>query len=173
MKLSCPRAAAPKRRKARRAACAGLAVALAAVGLLVAEILLTNPGRGATPFHIELFLNQRVRFARRARRARPDGNAIRSLETAARSVLSRSIRSPIDRDRLPCDSPSIGRPFRRSTGNCSMPISTDARPLRAGDGSIKTDFSINQGDQRSQALVARFRAQRADLRGLHDAGADG
>ena len=52
--------AVPKRfRKARRAACAGLVVALAFVGLLVAEILLTHPRRGAMkPLEIELYLNQ-------------------------------------------------------------------------------------------------------------------
>ena len=55
----------PKRfRKARRAVCAGLAVVLAFVVLLVAEILLTDPRRGATtPRDLELFLN-RVRPCR-------------------------------------------------------------------------------------------------------------
>ena len=104
----------PKRfRKARRAACAGLAVALAAVGLLVAEILLTNPGRGATkPFHIELFLNQaRPIRAPAARRARPDGNAIRSLKRPpGRFSLDRS--DSIDRDcRSPATHPRSVGPF--------------------------------------------------------------
>ena len=109
-----PGSVAPKRfRKARRAACAGLAVALAAVGLLVAEILLTNPGRGATkPFHIELFLNQaRPIRAPAARRARPDGNAIRSLKRPpGRFSLDRS--DSIDRDcRSPATHPRSVGPF--------------------------------------------------------------
>ena len=109
-----PESVAPKRfRKARRAACAGLAVALAAVGLLVAEILLTNPGRGATkPFHIELFLNQaRPIRAPAARRARPDGNAIRSLKRPpGRFSLDRS--DSIDRDcRSPATHPRSVGPF--------------------------------------------------------------
>ena len=65
----------PKRfRKARRAACAGLALALALVGLLAVDIFLTNPRRGATePHDLELFLN---RVSLSPAHVAPLGNAI-------------------------------------------------------------------------------------------------
>ena len=122
----------PKRfRKARRAACAGLAVVLAFVVLLVAEILLTDPRRGATtPRDLELFLN-RVRPCRAlaARRTRPDVET-RSQTTNCHTA-ARDRSDSIDRDappQLTLDQSALPS----LDWNCLMPIPTDARPLRAG-----------------------------------------
>ena len=122
----------PKRfRKARRAACAGLAVVLAFVVLLVAEILLTDPRRGATtPRDLELFLN-RVRPCRAlaARRTRPDVET-RSQTTNCHTA-ARDRSDSIDRDappQLTLDQSALPS----LDWNCLVPIPTDARPLRAG-----------------------------------------
>ena len=134
----------PKRfRKARRAACAGLAVVLAFVVLLVAEILLTDPRRGATtPRDLELFLN-RVRLFRAlaARRTRPDvetRSQTTNCHTAAAIDPIRSIAT------LHRNSPSISRPFRRSTGTAWCQSRLTLGLCAQDDGSIKTAFTISQ-----------------------------
>ena len=104
---------------------------LAFVVLLVAEILLTDPRRGATtPRDLELFLN-RVRPCRAlaARRTRPDVET-RSQTTNCHTA-ARDRSDSIDRDappQLTLDQSALPS----LDWNCLVPIPTDARPLRAG-----------------------------------------
>ena len=98
-------------RKARRAACAVLGLALAIVGLLVVDILLTDPRRGATkPRDIELFFN-RVRLFHMPTAPHTRLNGIVSVQLSDSIVLSDVCTldtTTRTRDRMP---PSIdGKP---------------------------------------------------------------